>query len=63
VFLWWLAQELAAAASSPAAFRGWLQAQALDGILTAEEEQRLYAAAQVAGQDLPESVAALVSRP
>jgi hypothetical protein len=60
VFLWWLALELVGAASNPGTFRTWLRAQALDSILTAEEEYQLRSAAELVGQSLPEGVGALV---
>jgi hypothetical protein len=61
LFLWWLADELVRAASSPAAFRTWLQAQALDFVLTPEDEHRLSASAQAIGQSFPEGMASLVT--
>jgi AAA-like domain len=61
LFLWWLADELVRAASSPEAFRTWLQVQALDFILAPEEVHRLSAAAQAIGQSFPEGMASLVT--
>ncbi len=40
-FLWWLADELRRNVRGDAEFKGWLQAQEMDGLFTTQERQRI----------------------
>ena len=40
-FLWWLADELKRNVRDETEFKSWLQAQEMDGVLTAQQKERL----------------------
>lgn len=48
-FLHWLSSEMVQATRSPKSFEGWVQAQAIEGVLTQEEKEQLGKAARTLG--------------